>query len=43
MGIKIFDLPPNGLKDGAVANFNLEQSISTPNEVLSRNVEEYGS
>ena len=43
MGIKIFDLPPNGLKDGAIANINSEQSITTPNEVLSRNVEEDGS
>ena len=39
MGIKIFDLPPDGLKDGAVANANDVQSISTPNEVLVRNVE----
>ena len=43
MGIKIFDLPPNGLKDGAIADINSEQSISTPNEVLSRNVEKDGS
>ena len=26
MGIKIFDLPPGGLKDGAVASFNGEES-----------------
>ncbi len=39
MGIKIFDLPPDGLKDGAEATLNTEQSIETPNEVLSRNVE----
>ena len=43
MGIKIFDLPPNGLKDGAVADMNPEQSIATPNEVLSRNVEKDGT
>ena len=43
MGIKIFDLPPNGLKDGAVADMNLDQSIATPNEVLSRNVEKDGT
>ena len=43
MGIKIFDLPPNGLKDGAVANANDTQSISTQNEVLSRNVEKDGT
>ena len=39
MGIKIFDLPPDGLKDGGKAKLNTEQSIETPNEVLSRNVE----
>ena len=39
MGIKIFDLPPNGLKDGAVAVANEEQSIETPNEVISNNIE----
>ena len=39
MGIKIFDLPPDGLKDGGKATLNTEQSIETPNEVLSRNVE----
>ena len=43
MGIKIFDLPPNGLKDGAVATANNVQSISTPNEVLSRNVNKDGT
>ena len=39
MGIKIFDLPPNGLKDGAVAVANKDQSIETPNEVISNNIE----
>ena len=39
MGIKIFDLPPGGLKDGGKAELNTEQSIETPDEVLSRNVE----
>ena len=43
MGIKIFDLPPNGLKDGAVADINPEQSISTEKEVLTRNVEKDGT
>jgi len=43
MGIKIFDLPPNALKDGAVANINPEQSISTEKEVLTRNVEKDGT
>jgi len=43
MGIKIFDLPPNGLKDGAVADMNQEQSISTEKEVLTRNVEKDGT
>jgi len=43
MGIKIFDLPPNGLKDGAIATANNAQSISTPNEVLVRNVEKDGT
>jgi len=42
MGIKIFDLPPNGLKDGAVAVANEEQSIETPNEVISNNIETDG-
>ena len=42
MGIKIFDLPPNGLKDGAVAVANEEQSIETPNEVISNNIEKDG-
>ena len=43
MGIKIFDLPPNGLKDGAVADINPEQSISTEKEVLTRNVKKDGT
>ena len=43
MGIKIFDLPPNALKDGAVADINPEQSISTEKEVLTRNVEKDGT
>lgn len=43
MGIKIFDLPPNGLKDGAVADINSEQSISTEKEVLTKNVEKDGT
>ena len=43
MGIKIFDLPPGGLKDGAIAEANVEQSITTENEVLSRNVEADGT
>ena len=42
MGIKIFDLPPNGLKDGAAAVVNKEQSIETPNEVISNNIEKGG-
>ena len=51
MGIKIFDLPPGGLKDGAVASFNGEESdksvvdslplekMSEPNKVIEKSVE----
>ena len=35
MGIKIFDLPPNGLKDGAIADINSEQSISNKKIIFS--------
>ena len=43
MGIKIFDLPPNGLKDGAVASMNEDQSVKSENEVLVNNVERDGT
>ena len=51
MGIKIFDLPPGGLKDGAVATFNEDESdksvkdslplekMDEPNKVVEKSVE----